>query len=200
MTLKDVQQIRQFLKRMQAADPRYSVFGSDLHNYGLGTPLTESELRAFEQEHQIQLPADYRFFFREAGNGAATRSTQRLLGVNCGAGPDYGLFPLDEAVANCDLRQTCPFPGSSTGEYHPIKEEWGDEEPWPGMLEIGYSGCDYFTYLVVNGPAYGTVWQASLTELLIFNTGLSFEEWYRRWMESLIRTELPRLTGEFPES
>ena len=33
-------------------------------------------------------------------------------------------------------------------------EKWGDEEPFPGLLEICYRGGAEFSYLVVNGPAF----------------------------------------------
>src|SRR5262249_20705686 len=45
------------------------------------------ELRAFEKEHGIRLPEDYRAFLRYAGNGGPGHG---------GAGPDYGIYPLDK--------------------------------------------------------------------------------------------------------
>ena len=41
-------------------------------------------------------------------------------------------------------------------------EQWFDEEPIPGVLEICYMSGAHFCFLVVNGPAYGTVWEYAL--------------------------------------
>jgi hypothetical protein len=61
-------------------DRRRELFGSVAHNYILNPPLDGAEIEAFEIEHGIRLPEDYRFFITEIGNG--------------GAGPAYGLFPF----------------------------------------------------------------------------------------------------------
>src|SRR5215831_17083463 len=71
----------------QALARGLSCFGSDSHRFRLNAPADEVELRAFEKEHGIRLPDDYRAFLRYAGNGGPGRG---------GAGPYYGIYPLDK--------------------------------------------------------------------------------------------------------
>jgi hypothetical protein len=59
--------------------PKRTVFGVIGHHFVLNPPLTEAEVVAFEQGHQVRLPPDYRHFLTSIGNG--------------GAGPYYGVFP-----------------------------------------------------------------------------------------------------------
>ena len=61
---------------------RSESFGESKHGFRLGPPLGEGELAAFEQVHGVSLPAGYRAFLTEIGNG--------------GAGPYYGLVPLEK--------------------------------------------------------------------------------------------------------
>ncbi|MBK8270721.1 MAG: SMI1/KNR4 family protein [Planctomycetes bacterium] len=46
-------------------------FGSEKHKFVLHSTLEESEVEAFESKHGISLPADYRAFLLQAGNGGA---------------------------------------------------------------------------------------------------------------------------------
>ena len=70
--------IRESLRRLARLQPK--IFGADAHGFILNPRLREIEVAAFEEKHRISLPADYRHFITEIGNG--------------GAGPYYGVFPL----------------------------------------------------------------------------------------------------------
>ena len=48
------------LSALRAADPDFSVFGAASHRYELNAPCAEQDVRAFETEHDVQLPEDYR--------------------------------------------------------------------------------------------------------------------------------------------
>lgn len=196
MTSSEIEDMKALLRRMQAEDPGFRVFGADHHKYRLGPTLSESELQAFEQQHSITLPADFRFFMEEAGNGGAIRSSAPYISINAGAGPSCGVMPLEEAVIGCDLSK--PFPLTEAVDVRAIPgiERWGDEEAFPGVLEICYHGCATFSYLVVSGPAYGTVWITDLDLKNFHCSHPSFESWYGAWMKRLKEHALPRLANE----
>jgi hypothetical protein len=69
------------LQLLQRKDRHRRTFGSVLHNYKLNPPLPVEEVEAFETKYSITLPEDYRYFITQVGNG--------------GAGPFYGVFPLE---------------------------------------------------------------------------------------------------------
>ena len=198
MTTDNVEHLNNLLHRMREADPDFRIYGAGNHKYRLGPPLTEGELQAFEQQYLVTLPADFRFFLKEVGHGSPIRSSARFIGVNSGAGPGGGVMPLEEAVISCDLCK--PFPLTESVELKPFPgiDRWGDEEELPGLLEICYHGGADFSYLVVNGPTYGTVWTANI-EAHIMNfhpTHPSFGSWYAAWMKELEDFALPRLANE----
>ena len=114
MTAEDVEGLQDFLSQMRERDPEFRVHGSIRHKYRLGPPLSEDELQAFERKHHIALPADYRFFLKNAGDGGAIRSDALVVAVNAGAGPACGILPLAETVEECDPSR--PFPLTEAGE------------------------------------------------------------------------------------
>ncbi|MDT9700961.1 SMI1/KNR4 family protein [Streptomyces sp. P17] len=63
--------VRARLREMAAQDPRRERFGSDTHQYELAPVLSEAEIRAFEATHGIDLPAEYRSFVAQVGDGPA---------------------------------------------------------------------------------------------------------------------------------
>jgi hypothetical protein len=75
----DTAAIRDGVERLRIAAP--DIFGASEHRFTLNAPRLEADVRVVEQQHAIRLPADYRRFLLEAGNG--------------GAGPYYGVFPLE---------------------------------------------------------------------------------------------------------
>jgi hypothetical protein len=142
------------------------VFGADTHTYKLCPTLTEEELQYFESEHQIILPHDYRLYLKEIGNG--------------GAGPDYGLATLQDAALYRDLSK--PLLLTKATEHYSEEElvTFDSRDEYPGILEICHHGCAIYSYLVVNGPTYGTIWEGRED---ITPTGLNFSTWYRNWAE-----------------
>lgn len=194
MTLDDINRVKELLYRAREQDPRFEVFGSKYHRYQFGPLLSEDELLAFESRHQIVLPADYRFFLANFGNGTAFHSSARSVGVNSGPGPGYGIFPLEESIEECDLSK--PFPLVESLEVQPFagSECWGDEEAYPGVLQISTSGCGAYDFLVVSGPAYGTVW-GSFWVNNFSRTAPSFEAWFDDWVKWLTKSLPPEETS-----
>jgi hypothetical protein len=48
-------------------------FGAEVHEFRMNPPLSEQDLLAFEAEHGILLPEDYRAFLQCIGNGVPPR-------------------------------------------------------------------------------------------------------------------------------
>ena len=201
-----VQKVRAGLARLRASDPDLTLFGAAAHGYQLHPPATEREVVAFETAHGVVLPASYRRFLLELGNG--------------GAGPHYGLFPLGlwdgrgqglepwGEVGAGVLRD--PFPHRAHWNLPaerlepPELEDEDAEEAWQIALErdywdvaliggafpIAHQGCAVRDLLVVTGPRRGHIWvdeRASYEGIRPEFTGdggpLAFEGWYLRWLD-----------------
>ncbi|HEU4881201.1 MAG TPA: SMI1/KNR4 family protein [Longimicrobium sp.] len=164
-----IDDLAETLRQLRAEDTRLRVFGSPAHGYRLNPPLSEAEIRAFEADHGIQLPEDYRLFLRVVGNG--------------GPGPAYGLATLAAAAESVDPRSPFPFAQASSGYPDDVLDRWSDE-PF-GVLELCHHGCAIYSYLVVNGAPRGTIWDGSGVD--VEPTELGFLEWYRQWADSSLR-------------
>jgi hypothetical protein len=81
--MSDLVQVRRSVDKLSQAKHRcLACFGSERHQFQLTQRLPDAQLYAFEERHGITLPAQYRAFLRYGGGS--------------GAGPCYGLYPLDE--------------------------------------------------------------------------------------------------------
>ena len=156
------------LRRLRATDASFRVFRSKQHRYWLGPTLSESDLAAFELANRIGLPNDYRRFLAMVGHG--------------GAGPYYGLEPL--SPSGRDLSRPFPFATATDVLTDEELERLPDRDEYPGILEICHHGCAIHSYLVVNGPTYGTIWDG---REYFYPTELTFGMWYRRWLERALR-------------
>lgn len=202
-------EVRSLVARLRAADPGRSIFGANDHHFEFNEPIKEGKLIAWEREHQVELPAEYRAYLLGLGNG--------------GAGPYYGVFPLGmwdgagrelEAFDNAlgDLR--APFPHRDAWNlpaerFEPPEFENDDEEDaWNEMLDteyfdpslvngaiwISHHGCALRTMLVVTGSERGNVWadlRADYTGIAphVGDDGrhLGFGDWYMSWLEQCLR-------------
>jgi hypothetical protein len=164
----DIAELGEMLRRLRAADAGLRVFGSEQHRYRLGPTLSEGELAAFESANRVRLPGDYRRFLATVGNG--------------GAGPFYGLEPL--GPSGRDLSRPFPFTTATDAPTDANSERLPDRDEYPGILEVCHQGCAIYSYLVVNGPTHGTIWDGRED---FYPTGLAFGVWYRRWVERALR-------------
>lgn len=177
MGVNEIEDLHQLLQRLKKVDTKLRVFGADEHQYQFPPPLNESILEEFERRHQIKLPSDYRLFLTHTGNG--------------GPGPDYGVASFEDACAwgGCNVSEPFPwtegFSWHSKEDFEAHREEARIWAKYPGVVEVCDSGCSFYSFLVVNGAAYGTVWDVS--ERHLAPTGLTFGAWYRRWVEKSLQ-------------
>jgi len=198
-TTAALERIREKLGRVQLLDKALTEFGARSHGYRLGLPLTQAELRSYEQRFGVVLPAHYRRFLVEVGHQ--------------GAGPYYGLFALDSE----DPENPMAFGGDLTKPFKWTErfnpEEWDrscgeDGVEWdedgkfvgmflPGALYLCHYGCALRFFLVVTGPCRGEVWhdwQANGDGIYpavdAQGRRVGFLEWYEHWLDqSLARLE-----------
>ncbi len=177
--LDQIERIRRKLATVPQADGRSPSFGEEKHGFRLRPPLTESLVREFEDRHGIQLPEGYRLFLLNLGDG--------------GAGPYYGLLPLDRALDVADepvgdfLARPSPLlPGM------PRDEDWMDvlgctiENCYQGTIAIIEQGCSYYSLLVVSGQARGRVVNVDLEhQSPYFPEDMDFLSWYERWLDEM---------------
>lgn len=210
--------VRGRLQQLAKKDRKRKVFGASVHGYELNPMFDVEIVEAFEVEHGITLPEDYRGFITEIGNG--------------GAGPFYGLFPFGHdddgpwrvGVLVGDVGQ--PFPhtdswnlgdefwanepdppeGTSEEEEDRLMEEWDkvlEANYWNpavvnGAIPICHIGCALRQWLVVHGEQQGFVWTDYRADHgglhpLKDSTGkqMTFTDWYLTWLNNP-NMEMPR--------
>ena len=163
------------------------MFGASAHRFQLGPPLAGTAVAAFEQEHGVSLPDDYRAFTTTVGHGGPGRWG--------GAGPYYGLHPLqDWATSLWGMPTTntlaTPFPAEPGRIYQDWPSEVApgdDDEPYTGTLALSDQGCGYLSILVVSGPARGRVADTSDSPTgPNFTSDADFLGWYERWLDAVL--------------
>ena len=55
---------------------------------------------------------------------------------------------------------------------------------YPGLSEVCHQGCAIYSYLGVNGPTHGTIWEGREN---LCPTALTFCMWYRRWLDRALQ-------------
>jgi len=199
--------IREDLERLRKTRVSPTIFGADEHKYILNEPVTEAVLTEFEAKHAIHLPADYRQFLTEVGNG--------------GAGPYYGVFKLGEMDHYSGWTENDGFVGDLSKPF-PHTEAWNDlaDEPDPGTdddeayeeqltvfeerywssenvngaIPICHLGCALRQWLIVTGVEAGHIWCDERVDRkglfpLSGKTGerVTFYRWYRDWLDEALR-------------
>ena len=173
----------------EAQRQKLSCFGSGKHQFTFNTPLPREDIERFEARYGITLPKDYRTFLLEAGDG--------------GAGPYYGLLPLEEWHIAFDLTpeerseflaRPYPFPVEHAGEVALGTEENEEDEEdsykylQQGIIAISHHGCDGYAYLVVTGDARGRVLYGydDHPSFRYFVDNPDFLSWYERWIDAVL--------------
>jgi hypothetical protein len=165
----DPVRIHSDLLRLRSAGAIREIFGANGHTFVVNATLSEAKISAFETQHRISLPNDYREFLLRIGNG--------------GAGPYYGIFPLGKMDGTYDAKAwhendgfvgvlSQPFSlttdwndltgmppddlvDDEEGEYEKRIEEF-EKQYWRaslmnGAIPICHEGCALRIWLVVTG-------------------------------------------------
>ncbi|WP_440135037.1 SMI1/KNR4 family protein [Chitinophaga sancti] len=201
---KQLERIKEKLRKAKNADKHYEVFGASSHEYVLHSPASENEVAAFEAQYGLTLPACYRAFLLEVGNGGDSYN-------DSGAGPYYGIYKLGEDVEayveSKYLKNDCLIYPGMTEEYWnslvarldpEAEDELSDEEyaaqmgkAFGGILPVGSQGCSSMHGMILNGPYAGKM--VNLSEVWckpIFTFENNFLDWYERWLDEVVTGQL----------
>ncbi|WP_342476427.1 SMI1/KNR4 family protein [Paenibacillus sp. FSL H7-0350] len=187
-----LERIKTKLGQALRKDAEFAEFGSSSHQYRQEDKLTAGKLADWEAQYGIKLPEPFARFLTEIGNG--------------GAGPYYGIYPLEQATSYTELPalqgRAALHPGMSAEEWNILTEpltgerDISDEEyeearnkALGGMLCIGTQGCEYEMCLVLEGEHRGRVVYTSdfyPDRPFFFVYEDNFLDWYERWLDEII--------------
>jgi hypothetical protein len=169
------------LKLEQARSRGLSCFGSASHRFVLRQPLREAAAARFEQEHGVLLPAGYRAFVTRLGD--------------CGAGPYYGLLPLERwysgirgDLASALSRPPLLRPGMPGDVDADAFLGCDADALTDGAITVVDQGCTFYSLLIVNGPHRGAVVNIDFDFFgpPYFTQDPDFLSWYERWLDELL--------------
>lgn len=117
-------EIIQKLEKLKAVDAQFRIFGSSSHEYRLNPPLLPEDFEKIEEKYSCSFPDDYKYFITNIGNG--------------GAGPFYGLFPIEQQDDNHDM---CSWEGGyligDLSKPFPHTDEWNlPNSFWEGEPDL----------------------------------------------------------------
>lgn len=152
-----VTEVKSLAVKARERDPKFHRFGALGHRYEFNPSISIDKVREFEAASGLTLPEAYVLYLTQIGNG--------------GAGPDYGLFPLEKIKAIYDPDEEIFL------DKKDIDEEWAEmcraydeslenddgeylrieRRTFNGSVIIGTPGCTMYTILMCKGKNYGKV-------------------------------------------
>lgn len=194
-----IERIKRKLGQAREADKDLAVFGSELHRYIVGPPVSEQQVSAFEAQYGLELPLAYKLFVTQVGNGGKSYRESA-------AGPYYGIFKfgeeVDEIIDDPQRYLAQPatiFPGLTAEHWTALTaaieaDDCSDEVfaeqmnvLYQGLLPIGSQGCSYVMALVVSGEHKGRIVYLDLDRHQPqFAFEDNFLDWYERWLNEVI--------------
>lgn len=197
--VSEYQGIKRRIEILRKADPDFRIHGSNQHKYVLNTRLTESEILAFESEHSIRLPQQYRQFLLLVGNGGAGPG-YGLERLGCIYNEDWGrmtaligqlneVFPYDNKWNEPPIDANLPVE-----QQYRVQDEYWDSKQVNGAVPICHLGCNQRQMLIVKGSERGHVWfddRADWCGLYPVRTDsknrATFLEWYEEWLNNSLQ-------------
>ncbi|MFJ8162193.1 SMI1/KNR4 family protein [Streptomyces sp. NPDC096136] len=160
--------IRSKLARVPYQPQRSHSMGAERHGFRVGPRVGSARVDDFEREHRLVLPPAYRQFLAEVGGS--------------GAGPFYGLLPLEECRLYTMDRQ--PPDGSPRGFHH---EDHPDALRGDRFLHVIETGCSDLCLIGVTGPLTGRVLTGNAEGFRQANVSSArdFLSWYERWLDHM---------------
>jgi hypothetical protein len=149
--------LREAVSALAAADPALRRFGASHHRYQLAPPLAAGELTALNYRLGVALPDELRGFAAEVGAG--------------GAGPGYGVVPLDRAAA-----YIVSAPAGAA---------------WTRGLPLAHLGCGYTAVAALDGGARGEIWIDARAIGVIRPIYPGFTAFYLDWIDRLAHARWP---------
>jgi len=208
---------------------REGVFGYPGHRFQLAPPLSLAELVELEDFLGVTLPADYRSYLTEVGAGGAGPFYGVLPVRRTAEGWEWA----GESGRLTDLtRLTEPFPTDRVDPAvlealeaeRPAEDDYDDLDDldaaldrWDERLEailerpeatqgaicLADEGCAYRDWLVVSGPAAGSMWEDPRCvdrDLTPMPGGpVTFGAWYLAWLDECERVVTTAADGPPPD-
>ena len=186
-TTRRLTAIQKKIALIKSKDSNFECFGADTHQYQMNAVLTESEVTAFEQQHNLRLPEDYCLFITTIGNG--------------GAGPYYGMISQEEAFLVSDDATDFAVSTEDVQNYLTrceIAVNEGEEDliekialPFPltGLLCLADYGDGNYLGLAIAGEQSGTMWfvetdfKTVIPKFTKAGTQQKFLDWYEEWLD-----------------
>jgi SMI1 / KNR4 family (SUKH-1) len=138
-------------------------------------PISEAELKTFEQSNRLILPKDYREFLLHVANGGQGPPDYGLCG--------FGEVPSDFNQPRPDLSRPFPFTKLWIWEDGDTSEEGTEDDVNCGVLILGTDGCALYCALVVRGPDEGKIWMIADVGITPLRPPMMFLEWYEAWLD-----------------
>ncbi len=182
--------IKDLVMRAGNVDSGRKVFGSASHKYQLNPVISPAEIRQHEERYRVTLPEEYKFFMTKVGNG--------------GAGPYYGIYPLDKIEQYHEYIEESGKPAWIGDALTP--EIWAgkmalldndDDDTYDQIMKeitsgfqvIGTQGCTFDNLLMNSGSEKGRMvyidWNL-ISENVPCLTGMTFLEWYENFFQEIV--------------
>jgi hypothetical protein len=212
--LGDFRRIRADLAVLRAAPNREGRFGASVHRFEVRPPVAGDQVRAFETRYGLSLPSEYRGFLLHVGNGGASPDFgmpglgEALNGTvsepwresevgdpavpfpHAGPWNDRRGWPTSDRT-----RQGEPgYEAAFLEQLRPFEMAYHSPRQVDGTVPLCDLGCGHRTWLVVNGPEAGNIWdddRAAGAGLRPKQTRrllrVGFLDWYHAWLSAAKR-------------